>query len=440
MDNSRKHSLAPESVTSASSAGLSYSQKRRRVVQHTPVPEKYIYRHSTSRLPASRGSSVFGGSEALDGSPSGARDWARASTLSDGVGNVNDGDKGKSVGAIVDSGPVEVKRSSVIPESPFARIISRKRQSRGIATTTTSLAYSSPNGSLRSNYGAHYGSAQGNMASPYPLYTASVRHTTANRDRSPPLVRPSSSGSQHIHSSFQRSTFEFTSPFKTPKPVATLNTPEENKAKSDSLLSFLGSALSRAKSALTENRELQEEERKRKLKEDARQRAIEAERQKRDEIFAEIAREEEELAMQPSRKDKDILRSVTIKPNYQPRTTTTVSQTVSSSRTIVHEPNTPTEHQSDYTITLPETPHIRTYASATRTAVDNTPYEDSPTNKSGRRTIILNSPVQLLPQFSTSIPDAPKSSSPVEIRAKVDPEVICLDSSDGEEEDQGQQR
>ncbi|RPB28342.1 hypothetical protein L211DRAFT_378240 [Terfezia boudieri ATCC MYA-4762] len=419
MYTSHKHPLAPESVTSASSAGGGYSQKRRRIVQNTPVPEKYLYRHSTSRLSASRASSVLGESDAPDGSSLGALGWARDSTLSDGARIITDGDKGKGVEGVA----VEVKRSSMIPESPFARIISRQKQSRGISTTTTSLAYRSPNGSLRTSYGARCNSPQNTMVPPSPFYTASVHHTGRGSDMSPPQARPISSGSQQIHSSFQMSKFEFTSPFK-PKPSVTLNTSEENKAKSDSLLSFFGNALSRAKSALNENRELQDAERKRKLKEDARRRAIEEERRKRDEVFAEIAREEEELAKLVAPKDRDMetqFPSIASVANRQPLTSATVSRAVSSSiTTVVHEPNSCTEQRSEDHIALAQ-PRSSDVLTLTDQALVN-----------GIQT-------QELPKAATPKQASPRPTESVARPVKPQVEVICLDS-DSEEEEQDQQR
>lgn len=435
MYTSRKHSLAPESVTSASSAGGGYSQKRRRIVQNTPVPEKYLYRHSTSKLSESRASSVLGESDTHDGSPLGAREWARASILSDGARIITDGDKGKGVDE-VGVGAVEVKRPTLIPESPFARIISRQKQSRGISTTTASLAYRSPNGSLRTNYRAHCDSPQNAMASPFPPYTASVCHTGRDSNMSPPPARSTSSGSRHIHSSFQMSTFEFTSPFK-PKPSVTLNTHEENKAKSDSLLSFFGNALSRAKSALVENRELQDIERKRKLKEDARQRAIEEERRKRDAVFAEIAREEEEQARLAVRKDKDmgtLFPSIASRVNRRPLTGTTVSQTVSTSTTtVVYEPNSHTEQRSEDHSTLAPSDVLTLTDQA---LVDDIQSGNHPLNHSSRRNLILNAPGQGLPKAAAHKQASPRPTAPLARPAKPHVEVICLDSDSDEEQDQ----
>jgi len=416
MYTSRKHSLAPESVTSASSVGSGYSPKRRRIVQNTPVPEKYLYRHSTS---TSRASSVIGGSDVPNGSPLGKG--------ADGVG-------------------AEAKRLTLIPESPFARIISRQKQSRGISTTTTSLAYRSPNGSLRSSHGPHYGSPQNTMPPSFPRYTASVRHIGRDSNMSPPPARPTSSGSQHIHSSFQSSTFEFMSPFKS-KPSVTLNTLEENKAKSDSLLSFFGNALSRAKSALNENRELQDTERKRKLKEDARMRAIEEERRKRGEVFAEIAREEEELARQAVRQDMETqFQSIALRMNCQPLTSTTLSQTVSSSRTTVaYEPNSYTEQRSEDHSTLSQPRSSSALTLTDQALVDGIQIGNQPLNHSSRRNLVLNTPTQGLPKVATAKQATPRPmaparlSTPVARRAKPQVEVICLDS-DSDEEEQDQQR
>ena len=437
MYTSRKHSLAPESVTSASSAGGGYSPKRRRIVQNTPVPEKYLYRHSTSRLSASRASSVPGESDAPDSSPLGAQEWAMASTLSDRARIITGGDKGQGVDGV---GAVEVKRSTLIPESPFARIISRQKQSRGISTMTTSLAYRPPNGSLRTSYGAR---CENTMAPPFPLCTASVRHMGRDSNMSPP-ERPTPSGSQHIHSSFQMSTFEFSTPFK-PKPSVNPNTREENKSKSDPLLSFFGNALSRAKSALNENRELQDAERKRKLKEDARRRAIEEERRKRDKVFAEIAREEEELARLATQKDKVMetqFQSIASVSNRQPLTSTTVSRASSSTTTVVHESNLHTEQRSEGHIALAQPPRSSDVLTVTDQAlVDGIQNGNHPPNHSNRRNIVLNAPAQELPRVATPKQASPRPTAPVARLAKPQVEVICLDSdSDDDEEEQDQQR
>lgn len=438
MYTPRKHSLAPESVTSASSAGGGYAQKRRRIVQNTPVPEKYLYRHPNSRSSVSRGSSVLGESEARDGPPLGTRDWLESSEMGGQTRSIT-GEKGKGVDNSGLGNGRRTPRSTLFPESPFARMISRQKQSRGFAATTASQ-HLSPEGSLRSGYGGapRFVSSRGMMASSCP----SAPSTTRVSDMSPPPFRSSSAFSPQGYSSIQRSTFEFSAPLRKPTPTVTVANPEESKAKTDSLLSFLGTALSRAKSALTEDRELQDQERKRKLKEEARKRAIEEERRRRDEIFAEIAREEEEeeaLARQDAERDRQMEREfrpvqAISSQRRQPLTTTTLSQIVSSSTTtVIYGSETSSDLQSEYVGAVSQQhSHISESARPIGAVLAAAESDRVATNGAEKPTVVLNAPAKQL--HKPAPPPAAVYQSAAQ-PSKRQPEVICLDSDDEQEEE-----
>lgn len=110
-------------------------------------------------------------------------------------------------------------------------------------------------------------------------------------------------------------------------------------------MSFLGSALSKAKEALTENRELKNEERKRKAKEEARKRLAEAERQRRDELFAEIEQEEEEQEIEKARMESARKTRLSWQPNNitpaTPVNSTAASTTVTRERKASTVPSLP---------------------------------------------------------------------------------------------------
>lgn len=401
MYTPRKHSLPPESAISSSS---SYPQKRRRIVQHTPVPEKYLYRPPQSRLSASRGSSIRGDSEARGGTPLESREWA-SSPLSEVARSVTGGDNGDEIIRLVASRIPQIKKSSIFPESPFERILSRQRQSHGVSTTS-SLRHRSSDDSLRSSDGARIHaplprSSQSSVGPPHQLYSASTQHTHT----SPTLIRPSTSASQRVLSSFQNSTFEFCSPSKLPKLSLSPNDTQKHKARSDSLLSFFGNAVSRARLALTEDRDLQKQEREIKLKEDAHRRAVEVERRKRDEIFAIIAREEEE---------EETEQTTNAFQKGKERATMTSQAMSNCTTTVAHNFQIPRRQGHEYVGTGSEPlccASERAIAIGGNETIDN------------RRAINLSAPAKVI-------------SKPTMIPAKL--EVICLDSDDEEGEEGGE--
>ena len=401
-----KHSLPPESLASSSS---SYPQKRRRIVQHTPVPEKYLYRPPQSRLSASRGSSIRGDSEARDGISLGSREWAN-SPPSEAARSVAGGDNGDEINRLLACRTPQIKKPSFTPESPFERILSRQKQSRGVSTTT-SLRHRSSDGSLRSSDGAriHTSSFLSRQSSLGPLhqYCASTQHTHT----SPTFIRPSTSDSQRVLSPFRNSAFEFCSPSALPKLPLSSGDTQKLKARSDSLLSFFGDAVSRAKLALASDRELQKKEREIKLKEDAHRRAVEAERRKRDEVFAKIAREEEEeelgQAINPFQKGEERglhFRSTGAR-RYPPPATTRSNCTT----TVTLDFQIPRRQEHELAST--ESEPIG-YASERVTVTGGDEAIGT------RRAIILSEPAREI-------------LKPV-MTAKSQPEVICLDSDDDE--------
>ena len=173
------------------------------------------------------------------------------------------------------------------------------------------------------------------------------------------------------------------------------------------------------------------------MKEDARQRAIEEERRKRDAVFAEIAREEEEQARLAVRKDKDmgtLFPSIASRVNRRPLTGTTVSQTVSTSTTtVVYEPNSHTEQRSEDHSTLAPSDVLTLTDQA---LVDDIQSGNHPLNHSSRRNLILNAPGQGLPKAAAHKQASPRPTAPLARPAKPHVEVICLDSDSDEEQDQ----
>ncbi|KAI5808879.1 hypothetical protein DFH27DRAFT_244013 [Peziza echinospora] len=411
MYTPRKHSIAPESVTSAGSSG-GYGQKRRRVVPNTPVPEKYLYRPLTNSA-NSRASSVRGGSEAGDGPPLANREWSRASATSE------DGRSTQGRDEESPSGPKSEHKEPLYPPSPFSRLIHRQRPAPVILNASSRNRHSPPS-ALRSSYGSQR-SLSGSRTHPPPR---PYERTSRPGSMSPP-PRPTSSASLNATpSSFGRSAFEFNSPLRPSSPTLTKPTAEESKSKADSLQSFFGNILAKAKSALNENRELQDEERKRKLKEDARKRAIEAERQKRDEVFAEIAREEEEerqrlLAQMEERK----YRPIAVPRSRQPASTT-----------FSHTTSTTEARAFESTSAAQQFMHQHTYTESIQTYHSSQAFNSMSTTTETDRNKVISSVPEKLQSSAPVILNAPiRQAQPNVPKPKPQPEVVSLLDSDDDE-------